>query len=190
MSKKELPGEIEKRIARRKSTGGMKLRIRKTAPEDLDTVMRIYERAVRFMAESGNPNQWVNGYPARELIAEDIKKGVSYVMESESAVEAVFSYIEGADETYRKMEQGSWRSGRSYGTVHRLASAGNRGGMSDICFEWCAKQGRKHGCGSLRADTHQDNQIMQHLLEQNGFSYCGVIHLADGAPRLAYERVY
>ena len=30
---------------------------------------------------------------------------------------------------------------------------------------------------------------MQHLLQKNGFVYCGVIHLANGAPRLAFERV-
>lgn len=29
---------------------------------------------------------------------------------------------------------------------------------------------------------------MQHLLQKNGFVYCGVIHLANGAPRLAFER--
>lgn len=173
-----------------RSAGGMKLRIRKTTPEDLDTVLGIYERAVRFMAESGNPNQWVNGYPARELIEEDIKNGVSYVVEAEGTVEAVFSYIEGEDATYRRIEQGSWRTEGRYGTIHRLASAGNRSGMANICFDWCAEHGRAHGCGSLRADTHQDNQIMQHLLEQRGFQYCGVIHLANGAPRLAYERIY
>lgn len=168
----------------------MKIRIRETTAEDLDAVMGIYERAVRFMAESGNPNQWVDGYPARELIVEDIKNGISYVVEAEGTVEAVFSYIEGKDATYRRIEQGGWRSRGSYGTVHRLASAGNHSGMAGICFDWCARQGREHGCGSLRADTHKENLIMQHLLEQNGFVYCGVIHLANGAPRLAYERLY
>ena len=28
---------------------------------------------------------------------------------------------------------------------------------------------------------------MQHLLEKNGFVRCGIIHLADGAPRIAYQ---
>ena len=30
---------------------------------------------------------------------------------------------------------------------------------------------------------------MQHLIEKNGFVPCGIIHLEDGSPRLAYERV-
>ena len=40
-----------------------------------------------------------------------------------------------------------------------------------------------------RADTHADNKIMQHLLEKNGFTRCGVIHVADGSPRFAYQKL-
>ena len=42
---------------------------------------------------------------------------------------------------------------------------------------------------SLRADTHADNKIMQHLLEKNGFTRCGIIHVADGTPRIAYQKL-
>ena len=44
-------------------------------------------------------------------------------------------------------------------------------------------------CQSLRADTHADNKIMQHLLEKNGFTRCGIIHVADGSPRFAYQKL-
>ena len=30
---------------------------------------------------------------------------------------------------------------------------------------------------------------MQHLLESNGFVRCGIIHIADGSPRIAYQKV-
>ncbi len=44
--------------------------------------------------------------------------------------------------------------------------------------------------GSLRADTHADNKAMQHILEETGFTRCGVIiHVADGSPRFAYQRM-
>ena len=42
---------------------------------------------------------------------------------------------------------------------------------------------------NIRIDTHHDNKIMQRLLEQNGFVYCGIIFLADASPRLAYQRI-
>ena len=162
--------------------------IRRAAIQDLEQIMQIYARAVQYMHASGNPNQWVEGYPSRALIEEDIARGVSYVVDRDGVIEAVFSYIEGEDPTYRQIGQGMWRTNGSYGTVHRLASAGRLRGVAGICFSWCAEQAKLHGCSSLRADTHQDNRIMQHLLQKNGFVYCGVIHLANGAPRLAFER--
>ena len=42
---------------------------------------------------------------------------------------------------------------------------------------------------NIRIDTHKDNKIMQGLLERHGFSYCGIIYLLNGAPRLAYQRL-
>ena len=42
------------------------------------------------------------------------------------------------------------------------------------------------GQATIRIDTHADNVIMHHLLRKYGFAMCGVIRLADGAPRTAY----
>ena len=80
--------------------------IRRAAIQDLEQIMQIYARAVQYMQASGNPNQWVAGYPSRTLIEEDIARGVSYVVDRDSVIEAVFSYIEGKDPTYRQIEQG------------------------------------------------------------------------------------
>ncbi len=43
-------------------------------------------------------------------------------------------------------------------------------------------------CGNLKIDTHRDNKIMQHLLEKNGFKYCGIINTDDGTERMAYQK--
>ena len=71
-----------------------------------------------------------------------------------------------------------------YGTVHRLASAGRQKGVASAVLEWSLEH-----CQSLRADTHADNKIMQHLLEKNGFTRCGIIHVRDGSPRYAYQKL-
>ena len=52
----------------------MKPNIRPATPADLDRLMEIFEAARRFMVSTGNPNQWINGYPQRGLIAEEISK--------------------------------------------------------------------------------------------------------------------
>lgn len=35
----------------------------------------------------------------------------------------------------------------------------------------------------------EDNSIMRHCIEKFDFSYCGVIYLLDGDPRLAYQKI-
>lgn len=48
--------------------------IRKATLEDMPVLLEIYDRARKFMASTGNVNQWTNGYPSQEILAEDIAK--------------------------------------------------------------------------------------------------------------------
>ena len=41
---------------------------------------------------------------------------------------------------------------------------------------------------NLKIDTHRDNYPMQKSLKKNGFEYCGIIYLADGNERLAFQK--
>jgi RimJ/RimL family protein N-acetyltransferase len=45
----------------------------------------------------------------------------------------------------------------------------------------------KVGYHDIRVDTHHDNATMQHVITKAGFSRRGIIYLADGDPRIAYE---
>ena len=42
---------------------------------------------------------------------------------------------------------------------------------------------------NVRIDTHADNAIMQHNILKHGFRFCGTILLANGDPRLAYQKL-
>lgn len=73
--------------------------IRRAAIQDLEQIMQIYARAVQYMHASGNPNQWVAGYPSRTLIEEDIARGVSYVVDRDSVIGGcVFLYRRGGSD--------------------------------------------------------------------------------------------
>ena len=48
------------------------IQIRPSQLSDLDRLMEIFDHARKFMASVGNGNQWINGYPQRELIAKEI----------------------------------------------------------------------------------------------------------------------
>lgn len=159
-----------------------KLKYRKTTIDDLPAVMPMYENARRFMAANGNPNQWIAGYPAVEHIRTDIERDASYVgVTPEGEIAVVFSFIIGEDPTYTVID-GNWLNDEPYGTIHRIASAGIMRNVGDDVIEFCRTL-----TDNLRADTHHDNHVMQHLLLRNGFKHCGTIHLLDGRPRLAYH---
>ena len=49
------------------------MRIRKATNADLTEIRTIYEAAKAYMDASGNPNQWVAGYPPAEEFECEIK---------------------------------------------------------------------------------------------------------------------
>lgn len=158
--------------------------IRKSTLADLDTIMDIYSDARQFMVDNGNPTQWGKNHPSRELIEKDITKGISYVCEDESGLQGVFVYLMDDDPTYQIIEKGDWLDNAPYGVIHRLASAGTHKGVAKQCFSWCFEQ-----CGNLRIDTHENNKVMQYVIEQSGFLRCGRIYAEDGTPRIAYQKI-
>lgn len=155
----------------------------KAEKEDLPRILRIYARARDFMCETGKKDQWKGGFPPRELLENDIKEGDLYVVKERDVVHAVFAFIFGEDPTYAEIE-GGWLSDAPYAVLHRVASDGETKGVFGKILAFCDRK-----TGHLRIDTHKDNKVMQHLILKNGFSECDIIHIADGSPRIAYERL-
>lgn len=160
------------------------LTIRKGTYADVEAVMACYEAARRYMRASGNYNQWINGYPSREHVIEDIRAGVNYVGEDPAGELVVaFAFIIGEDPTYAVIEEGEWLNPLPYGTIHRIGSNGKYKGILRECVDFCASK-----IGNLRLDTHADNLPMQKAAERLGFVRCGIIHCMDGSPRVAYQK--
>ena len=178
------------------------MNIRRATYDDIPRIMEICRQARLIMRSDGNMTQWTGGYPSETVIMSDIDGCVGYVVEEETekgaeAVEATvetvkggrldgyFAFIPGIEKTYLTIEDGQWLDdSKPYCTIHRLASTTTSHGIAAACFEWCWSQ-----CRNLRIDTHSDNRIMRHCIEKSGFTYCGVIHLQNGDPRLAYQKL-
>ena len=160
--------------------------IRKTKPEDLAVVMEVFEEGKRIMRKAGNMKQWTGGYPSAELIEKDIRNGNSYVcLDEEERIIGTFAFIPGKDPTYTHIYEGQWLDDTlPYATIHRLASTEASKGVAAACLNWCFRQ-----MPNLRADTHRDNLILQHILTKHGFRYCGIIYLLNGDERLAYQKI-
>lgn len=160
------------------------LSIRKAEESDLRRIMEIFDIAKEFMHSSGNTGQWNGAYPGEDLILSEIRQGHCFVVtEIEGRIAGTFCFIIGEDSTYRVIEDGEWLDDEPYGTIHRIASDRTEHGIGHLCISFCSSL-----IGTLRADTHRDNAPMLSLLEKEGFIRCGIIHLADGAPRIAFQR--
>lgn len=159
------------------------LRVRATRMEDLADLEVIFARAREFMRSQGNGGQWGDGSPSMGIVEEDICNGNSYcVVGEDGVVEATFALVFGDDPTYSVIYDGEWLNDRPYATIHRIASAGRVKGIGDFCFEWAIAK-----AGNVRLDTHQNNISMHRLAQKHGFVKCGIILVADGTERVAYQ---
>lgn len=160
------------------------IQIRKGAAADIDGIMACYDIARSYMRASGNNSQWINGYPSRELVAEDIADGISYVgVDEDGEIAMAFAFIIGDDPTYTVIEDGRWLNSLPYGTIHRFGSNGKHRGILRRCVDFCMSE-----IDNIRLDTHADNVTMQRAAESIGFKRCGIIYCIDGSPRIAYQK--
>ncbi|MDD2242132.1 MAG: GNAT family N-acetyltransferase [Bacteroidales bacterium] len=160
------------------------MKIEKATQVNLKELMAIFARARSFMASTGNPNQWINGYPSEELIYQDIVHGHCFICRTDdNHIAAAFVFIIGDDPTYAIIENGKWLNDKIYGVIHRLASDGTKKGIAKFCIEWCFSQ-----INNLRVDTHANNKVMQSILKREGFKYCGIIYTHNGTERLAFQK--
>ena len=161
----------------------MEYTVRKAEAGDLPRLLALYENARAFMRSRGNPNQWGTTTPSGEQLVQDIDNGDLYVLQDRTAIHGAYFFKICDDPTYRVIEQGSWHADREYGVLHRVAGDGS-GGILKAAVGYA-----QQFCDYLRMDTHVRNQPMQAALARRGFSFCGVIHLLNGAERLAYDRL-
>ena len=164
----------------------------KTTMEEIDAIIRIVSDA-RSRIGSLGIDQWQCGYPSRDVIAEDIFAGRSYVArDDDGSICAVFTVIFDGEPTYDKIFDGAWASeGRNYLAVHRIAVSGEklRCGAASRSMTFVETMAKEMGRSGVRIDTHEGNVPMRAMLERNGYVHCGSIYLETGEHRVAYEKL-
>lgn len=151
---------------------------------DFDALWEVYLEARQFMKDTGNPNQWGDFNPTPAMLEQDITEQKLYLVVREDRICGVFFFNIGADPWYAVIDQGKWMSDAPYGVLHRVAAKTAEKGVFKECLDFALSQ-----ISHLRIDTHADNKVMQHVLNKNGFTYCGIVYMDNGEPRLAYERL-
>ena len=154
-------------------------------PEDGESILQIFTAAKSIMRVSGNMSQWGEGYPSLDVVKADSGQGGAYVVEDNGVAVAYFAFLPSPEPTYAKIYEGEWLDDtQPYHVVHRIASLPDAKGIFQSVMDFCSAHEP-----NLRIDTHRDNHIMQHLAQKYGFHYCGIIYLANGDERLAYQRM-
>ena len=156
--------------------------IRKATIEDIPAAMKLFTAAKGIMRSNGNMTQWEDGYPNEEIVRSDISKNGAHIVEHEGKPVGYFALLPSPEPTYSSIN-GKWLDDTApYFVIHRIASSPESHGVFREIIEYALTVS-----GNLRIDTHRDNRIMRHVIGKAGFSYCGVINLADGSERLAFQ---
>ena len=159
--------------------------IRKATAQDMEAILTVFDAARKIMADSGNTNQWKNGYPSEEIVLSDMEKKGGFVIEDGGQIVGYFAFLPSPEPTYSKIYNGEWLDDTlPYHVIHRIASYPDIHGIFKSIMEFSFAHE-----SNIRIDTHKDNHIMQHNILKHGFTYCGIIHLASGDERLAYQKL-
>ena len=75
------------------------MQIRHTRPEDLPAMQEIFADARAFMRENGNPDQWGDRFPTREMLDKDLALHRSYVCEDNGKIAATFAFTTDGEPT-------------------------------------------------------------------------------------------
>lgn len=155
--------------------------------DELSQYMEILNSAREFQREQGFV-QWPDGYPYQNIIEQDIKDGNGYALKVDGVV-AAYMYIGfDGDPSYPEIV-GAWHYDTPYAVIHRIGigSAFRGKGLADVAFALAEEFCRDKGFKTLRIDTDAQNKRMQHVLEKNGFSYCGTVIQGNGE-RMAFDK--
>ena len=159
--------------------------IREARAEDIAQIMDVVAAAKQIMRESGNVHQWIGGYPSEDVIAHDMEVGGGFVVTDDERVVGNFAFVPSPEPPYDYLEGDGWLDDSlPYHVVHRIASYPDVHHIFSDIMEFCFAHDP-----NIRIDTHRDNAIMRHNIVKHGFTYCGIIYLASGDERLAYQKV-
>lgn len=166
----------------------MNLNFRKASEADADRIWEILQGAIQRRKADGS-QQWQDGYPNPEAIANDIRKGNAYVLTVDEELAGYCAILINDEPAYAEL-QGEWLTEGDFVGYHRvaIAEAYLGQGLAAQMLGYIEDFARKAGISSLKADTNFDNHAMLYLFDKLGYRYCGEV-VFRGSPRKAFEKV-
>ncbi len=167
------------------------MKVRPASKADINDVLGCVRRIKREYFEANNIPQWNDDYPSREIFSADVDKKSLYVMHMGEVLVGFGVFSAENEPTYNEID-GEWLTdGGNYLVVHRFGinPDWHGMGMGSALIGLADKICEVKKIPSIRVDTHESNISMQKLLEKCGYKKCGTIHLQNGDPRIAFEKI-
>lgn len=154
----------------------------------LPEIWNIIQEAIDRRKKDGS-NQWQDGYPNPEVLQNDIKKNVGFVLTENNTIIGYCAILINDEPEYEKIK-GNWLTTSDFIVFHRLAIASTYlgKGYAKIILNYIEDYALKNNIYSVKADTYFDNLIMIAIFKKANYTYCGEVFFR-GSPRKAFEKV-
>jgi GNAT superfamily N-acetyltransferase len=165
----------------------MNYNFRKATNNDIPQIWIILQQAIVRRKIDGS-SQWQDGYPNESVIAQDIEKGIGYVLTDENKVSGYAAILFNDEPAYEQLN-GTWLTNDDFVIVHRVAiSDEDLGkGLAQKIFLYTEDIAIENNIFSIKVDTNFDNIPMLKILEKLGYTYCGEVFFR-GSARRAFEK--
>ncbi len=157
------------------------MEITKTLPEDLGMMRYMWESAISFQKDTGNP-LWPD-FP-EELLVKEIEAGLNYKLTSGNEILCYFSIAFTDPEIWGDMERGD----ALY--LHRgVTNPAFRGlGLTRFIFEWARVMARLIDRKYIRIDTWGSNRSLIDYYSKSGFKHIGYKQMGEAPGLPAHYR--
>ena len=139
------------------------MKLQKATTAHKKRIMELIDEAKAFLKASG-VDQWQDGYPDDKDIDKDIARSIGYVLEEKGHIIG-YSAIDMAVDNTQKGK-----------------------GLAQAMFREVENLAKEQDIHTIRIDTDEDNTIMRHILEKQGYTYCGTIWFANSI-KIAFQKI-
>ncbi|MFJ2193689.1 GNAT family N-acetyltransferase [Kitasatospora sp. NPDC087861] len=180
-----LPGDrIKMLFERRRPRLGNELTVSAASPDDLKTVVELWEHAASWLKERGI-DQWQ--YPPRtERIQENIAAGQCYLVWDGEVPVATVTVDEHADTEFWTSEEAA----EPAFYVHRMAVRrdASRQELGSAMLDWASKLAEESGKRWLRLDAWKSNESLQAYYRARGFEHLRTVELERRGSGALFQR--
>lgn len=166
----------------------LSIKLRLACEDEVPLCMEFIDDARAHQREQGFM-QWTDTSPNIGHVVDDIKYKRGYFLTFGDKPLGYLCLSFDGEPVYGGLE-GKWLSDSEYAVIHRLAfgkAARGKGASRDV-FRLAEEICIDRGVHSLRIDTHENNKKMRHIIEREGFTYCGTVYY-NSSPRMAFEKI-